>query len=154
MAGKPQSGATEMELKRLERALDAGHKWSLFNYEDAQCEFPERLVAEWLLEAVQAGAVVRNHTEALAVDVAHGRVHGVLLRDQISGRDVRVDANWVINCSGPWADRLCQRSSIRRGKPMLGGGRGSPEGRGAHIRLVAEGDTDGREAPSFLFLWY
>jgi hypothetical protein len=47
---------TEMEVKRLERALDAGHRWSFFNYEDAQCEFPERLVAEWLMEAVDAGA--------------------------------------------------------------------------------------------------
>src|SRR3981081_2482779 len=49
MAGtKSASRTSEMELKRVERALDAGHKWSLFNYEDAQCEFPERLVAEWL----------------------------------------------------------------------------------------------------------
>ena len=71
MAGKPPSKeSTEMELKHLERALDAGHRWSFFNYEDAQCEFPERLVAEWLMEAVEAGAIVRNHMEALAVDVA------------------------------------------------------------------------------------
>jgi glycerol-3-phosphate dehydrogenase len=126
MAGKaPSSRTTEIELKRLERALDAGHRWSFFNYEDAQCEFPERLVAEWLLEAVEAGAIVRNHTEALAVDVAHGRVHGVLLRDQIRGRDERVEAAWVINSSGPWADRVCQRSSIRMAKPMVGGVRGS-----------------------------
>ena len=126
MAGKaPSRDATEMELKRLERALDAGHRWSFFNYEDAQCEFPERLVAEWLMEAVEAGAIVRNHMEVLAVDVAHGRVRGVLLRDQITGRDQRVDAGWVINCSGPWADRVCQRSSIRTQKPMLGGVRGS-----------------------------
>src|SRR6202050_5221779 len=126
MAGKPASaGATEMELKRLERALDAGHRWSFFNYEDAQCEFPERLVAEWLMEAVEAGAIVRNHTEALAVDVAHGRVRGVLLRDQVTGKDERVDATWVINCTGPWADRICQRSSIRTNQPMVGGVRGS-----------------------------
>jgi glycerol-3-phosphate dehydrogenase len=126
MAGKKahkESG--DMELKRLERALDAGRRWSFFDYEDAQCEFPERLVAEWLMEAVEAGAVVRNYTEALAVDVAHGRIRGVLLRDQLSGRDARVEAAWVINCSGPWADRVCQRSSIRTGKPMLGGVRGS-----------------------------
>src|ERR1700691_2123336 len=126
MAGKsPSKDATEMELKRLERALDAGHRWSFFNYEDAQCEFPERLVAEWAREAAEAGAVVRNHTEALAVDVAHGRIHGVLLRDQITDRDERVEASWVINCGGPCADRVCQRSSIRMSKPMLGGIRGS-----------------------------
>jgi glycerol-3-phosphate dehydrogenase len=155
MAGKPPSDSTEMELKRLERALDAGHQWSFFNYEDAQCEFPERLVAEWMLEAVEAGAVVRNHTEALAVDVAHGRVHGVLLRDQISGRDARVDAAWVINCGGPWADRICQRSSIRMSAPMLGGVRGShiviPRFPGSPNAALYTEAADGR--PIFLVPW-
>ncbi|MGA8270751.1 MAG: glycerol-3-phosphate dehydrogenase/oxidase [Candidatus Sulfotelmatobacter sp.] len=156
MAGRPPSGdATEMELKRLERALDAGHRWSFFNYEDAQCEFPERLVAEWLREAVEAGAVVRNHTEALAVDVAHGRIHGVLLRDQITDRDERVDASWVINCSGPWADRVCQRSSIRMSKPMLGGIRGShivlPRFSGSPNAAVYTEAADGR--PIFVLPW-
>ena len=155
-AGKsPHSDATEMELKRLERALDAGHRWSFFNYEDAQCEFPERLVAEWLMEAVDAGAIVRNHTEALAVDVAHGRIRGVLLRDQITGRDARVDAGWVINCSGPWADRVCQRSAIRMAKPMLGGLRGShivlPRFPGSPSAAVYTEAVDGR--PIFVLPW-
>jgi glycerol-3-phosphate dehydrogenase len=155
MGGKQPRNTTEMELTRLERALDAGHKWSFFNYEDAQCEFPERLVAEWLLEAVEAGAVVRNHTEALAVDVAHGRVHGVLLRDQITGRDARVDTGWVINCGGPWADRVCQRSSIRMSKPMLGGVRGShivvPRFPGSPNTAVYTEAVDGR--PIFVLPW-
>jgi glycerol-3-phosphate dehydrogenase len=150
MAGKsPSKDATEMELKRLERALDAGHRWSFYNYEDAQCEFPERLVAEWLMEAVAAGATVRNHMEALAVDVSHGRTRGVLLRDQISGRDQRVD------CSGPWADRVCQRSSIRMAKPMLGGVRGShivlPRFSGSPSAAVYTEAVDRR--PIFVLPW-
>ena len=156
LAGKsPGAGGAEMELKRLERALDAGHRWSFFNYEDAQCEFPERLVAEWLMEAVEAGATVRNHMEALAVDVTHGRVRGVLLRDQITGRDGRVEAAWVINCSGPWADRVCQRSSIRMSKPMLGGVRGShivlPRFPGSPTAALYTEATDGR--PVFVLPW-
>ena len=156
MAGKPPSaGSSEMELKRLERALDAGHRWSFFNYEDAQCEFPERLVAEWAREAAEAGAVVRNHTEALAVDVAHGRIHGVLLRDQITDRDQRVEASWVINCGGPWADRVCQRSSIRMSKPMLGGIRGShivlPRFSGSPNAAIYTEAADGR--PIFVLPW-
>src|SRR5512146_3224167 len=31
--------------RQLEAELDAGKSWSLFEYDDAQCEFPERLVA-------------------------------------------------------------------------------------------------------------
>jgi glycerol-3-phosphate dehydrogenase len=147
--------ASEMELERLEGALDAGRRWSFFNYEDAQCEFPERLVAEWLLEAAEAGATIRNHTEALAVDVSHGRVHGVLLRDQLTGRDQRVDAGWVINCTGPWADRVCQRSSIRTSKPLLGGVRGShivlPRFPGSPNAAVYTEALDGR--PIFVVPW-
>jgi glycerol-3-phosphate dehydrogenase len=156
MAGKPsRAETTEMEMKRLERSLDAGRRWSFFNYEDAQCEFPERLVAEWLMEAVEAGAIVRNHTDALAVDVTHGRIRGVLLRDQLTGRDERVNTAWVINCSGPWADRVCQRSSIHMSKPMLGGVRGShiilPRFTGSPNAAVYTEAADGR--PFFVLPW-
>jgi glycerol-3-phosphate dehydrogenase len=156
LAGTSASAdSTEMEIKRFERALDSGRRWSFFNYEDAQCEFPERLVAEWLGEAVDAGAVVRNHMEALAIEVTHGRVRGVLLRDQITGRDMRVDAGWVINCTGPWADRVCQRSSVRTKEPMLGGVRGShivlPRFPGSPTVAVYAEAADGR--PFFLVPW-
>jgi glycerol-3-phosphate dehydrogenase len=155
IAGRKSADLTEMELKRVERTLDAGHQWSILNYEDAQCEFPERLVAEWLTEAIEAGAVARNHCEVLAVDVAHGRARGVLLRDRISDKDERVDANWIINCSGPWVDRVCQRSSVRTSKPLLGGVRGShivlPRFAGApSVGLYTEA-ADGR--PIFVLPW-
>jgi len=145
----------EMELKRIERALDAGRRWSLFSYEDAQCEFPERLVAEWLTEAIDAGAVVRNHAEVIAVDVAHGRARGVLFRDRVTGKDQRVDAAWILNCTGPWADRLCQRSSVRTKHPMLGGVRGShlvlPRFAGAPDAALYTEAPDGR--PVFVLPW-
>jgi glycerol-3-phosphate dehydrogenase len=155
LASRKSSKLTEMELKRIERVLDAGHQWSLLNYEDAQCEFPERLVAEWLTEAVDAGAIVRNHCEVLAVDVAHGRARGVLLRDRTSGKDERVDAGWILNCTGPWADRICQRSSIRTTKPMIGGVRGShivlPRFSGAPNAALYTEAADGR--PVFVIPW-
>ena len=154
-AGKKSSALSEMELKRVERALDAGHQWSIFDYEDAQCEFPERLVAEWMLEAAEAGAVVRNHCEVLAVDVIQGRARGVLLRDRISGKDERVDAGWILNCTGPWADRICQRSAVRTSKPMLGGVRGShivlPRFSGAPSSALYTEAADGR--PVFVLPW-
>ncbi len=154
-AAKKSAGLSEMELKRVERALDAGHQWTIFNYEDAQCEFPERLVAEWMMEAAEAGAVVRNHCEVLAVNVTQGRARGVLLRDRISGKDEPVEAGWIVNCTGPWADRICQRSSIRTGKPMLGGVRGShivlPRFSGAPSNGLYTEAADGR--PVFVLPW-
>ena len=152
---RKSSPLSEMELKRVERALDAGHQWSIFNYEDAQCEFPERLVAEWMTEAAEAGAVIRNHSEVLAVNVASGRAQGVLLRDRISGKDERVDAGWIFNCTGPWADRICQRSAVRTSQPMLGGVRGShivlPRFSGAPSVALYTEAADGR--PVFVLPW-
>jgi len=148
LAGKNSTQPSEIELKRIEQALDAGHRWSIFNYEDAQCEFPERLVAERLTEAVEAGAVVRNHSEVLAVDVMHGRARGILVRDRVSGKDERIEGGWIVNCTGPWADRVCQRSSVRTGKPMLNGVRGShivlPRFSGAPNAAITSEAADGR----------
>ena len=155
VAGKKANRLGEMELARVQRVLDAGHRWLLLNYEDAQCEFPERLVAEWMVEAADAGAVVRNHCEVLAVDVVQGRARGVLLRDRITGKDQKVDAGWVINCTGPWADRICQRSTVRTGKPMVGGVRGShivlPRFSGAPNAALYTEAADGR--PVFVLPW-
>ncbi len=155
LAHKKSASLSEMEMARVQRALDAGHQWLLLNYEDAQCEFPERLVAEWAIEAADAGAVLRNHCEVLAVDVGGGRARGVLLRDRITGKDQRVDAGWVLNCTGPWVDRICQRSTVRTSKPLVGGVRGShiilPRFAGAPTAAIYTEAADGR--PVFVLPW-
>jgi glycerol-3-phosphate dehydrogenase len=153
--GKLQEGSSLKDQKKLERLLDSGRRWSVFSYEDAQCEFPERLVAEWLVEAMEAETVARNHTQVLAVDVRHRRVAGVLLRDQLSGKEERVEATWIINATGPWADRLCQRSRIETPHPMVGGIRGShivlPRFAGAPDAAVYTEAVDKR--PIFVIPW-
>jgi glycerol-3-phosphate dehydrogenase len=155
LGGKLQAGSSHEDQLKLERLLDSGRRWSVFSYEDAQCEFPERLVAEWLVEATETGAVARNHTQVLAVDVRHRRVAGVLLRDQLSGKEERVEATWIINATGPWADRLCQRSRIETSHPMVGGVRGShivlPRFAGAPNAAVYTEAVDKR--PIFVIPW-
>ena len=153
--GRLRPDSSDEDKRKLERLLDSGRRWSVFSYEDAQCEFPERLVAEWLVEAIGAGAVVRNHTQVLAVDIRHRRAAGVLLRDQISGKEERVESTWIINATGPWADRVCQRSQIRTPHPMVGGIRGShivvPRFAGAPDAAVYTEAVDKR--PIFVIPW-
>jgi glycerol-3-phosphate dehydrogenase len=147
------SGASE--LHRLEQILDGGRHFSLFSFEDAQCEFPERLVAEWLMEAVGAGCVARNHTQVLTIEVAQGQVRGLRLSDQLRGTEGSVRATWVINAAGPWADRVCERARIRTEHPMVGGVRGShivlPKFAGAPDMAVYTEAVDGR--PFFVIPW-
>jgi glycerol-3-phosphate dehydrogenase len=117
--------AFELEHKKLERALDSAQNFALLDYEDVVCNFPERLAAEWLLEAAAAGAVIRNHVQVLAIDLAHNRARGLLLRDWTTNTEERVEATHIINATGAWADRLCQRSSIKLRKPITTGIRSS-----------------------------
>lgn len=156
MAGNAGDAANfEMAHKKLERALDAGQRWSIFDYEDAQCEFPERLVAEWLVEAVAAGAVARNHTQVMAIDVAHGRARGLLLRDWTRNLEEKIEATWIINATGPWADRTFQRSGLRMRRPMVNGVRGShivlPNFPGAPGAALYSEAIDGR--PLYVIPW-
>src|SRR5438094_5903023 len=148
-------GSARDEERKLERLLDSGHRWSILNFEDAECEFPERLVAEWLVEAIEAGAVACNHTQVLAIDVRYGRVVGALLRDRLSGREERVETSWVINATGPWVDRICQRSQLKLKQPMVGGIRGShivlPRFAGAPEAAIYTEASDGR--PIFVIPW-
>jgi glycerol-3-phosphate dehydrogenase len=153
--GRSGAGDIDEDKKKLERSLDQGRRWSLFSFQDAQCEFPERLVAEWLVEAIDAGAIARNHTQVLAIDVRQARAKGVLIRDRLSGKEERVEGAWIINATGPWADRICQRSRIRTPRPMVGGVRGShivlPRFAGAPDSAVYSEAVDGR--PIFVIPW-
>jgi glycerol-3-phosphate dehydrogenase len=141
-----KTGVEGFNRFKLERELDSGKHWSLFNYEGAQCEFPERIVAEWLADAADAGGIIRNHTEVIAINVFHGRAKGLLLRDRLSNREEPVEANWIINATGPWADRMCHRSRIKMKSPLLAAERGShlvlprfPHAPEAAIRTAHEG---------------
>ena len=153
--GRLLAKSSRADQQKLERLLDSGRRWSVFSYEDAQCEFPERLVAEWLVEAMEAGALARNYTQVLAVDVRHRRAAGVLLRDQLTGKEERVEATWIINATGPWADRVCQRSRIETSHPLVGGVRGShivlPRFAGAPDAAVYTEAVDKR--PIFVIPW-
>ncbi|HVO64278.1 MAG TPA: glycerol-3-phosphate dehydrogenase/oxidase [Terriglobales bacterium] len=153
--GSAQRSDQKQERARFERLLDSGQHWSIFSFDDAQCEFPERLVAEWVGEAAAAGAVVRNHSRVLAIDVVGRRAMGVLVRDLLSGNDERVKAGWIVNASGPWVDRVCQRSGIKTRAPMSGGVRGShivlPTFHGALEAAVFTEAVDGR--PIFVIPW-
>ena len=143
------------QQRKLERLLDAGKRFSVFSFDDAQCEFPERLVAEWLVEALEAGAVARNHTQVLAVEIRNGRAIGARLRDRLSGKEERVQGTWIINATGPWADAICQNARIQTGNPLVGGVRGShivlSKFAGAPDAAVYTEAVDGR--PIFVVPW-
>lgn len=151
-AGAKHTAASD--ISTFERQLDNGNAWSIYSYEDAQCEFPERLVAEWLAEAMEAGAVVCNHTQLLEISRSNGRVTGARLRDRISAQEYAVEATNIINATGPWADAVIAASGIAAPR-MIGGVRGShlvlPHFEGAPAQAIYTEALDGR--PIFVIPW-
>jgi len=150
-----KSPCQQVNLSAFEEALQAGGDLACFNYEDAQCEFPERLIAEWLSQAVRIGAEVRNHTEALELDLAGGAVRSLRLRDEFSGDESVVACGTVINATGPWVDRFCAQARVPTRKRLVGGVRGSHvvlrNFPGAPTNPVYIEAEDGR--PIFLLPW-
>jgi glycerol-3-phosphate dehydrogenase len=142
------------DIAAFERQLDDGGSWAIYPYEDAQCEFPERLVAEWLMESMAAGALVRNHTQALEITRANGRVTGARLRDRISAQEYSVSATWIVNAAGPWADAVINNSGIATAR-LIGGVRGShlvlPKFPGASAEAIYAEAEDGRQV--FVIPW-
>ena len=142
------------ETSQIESQLDSDKGLVCFDYEDALCEFPERLIAEWLSSAIRTGAEVRNHTDALELDLAGEAVRGIRLRDVLSGEEYSVACETVINATGPWVDRFCAQVRVKS-KRMVGGVRGShvvlPTFPSAPTNPIYTEAEDGR--PIFLLPW-
>jgi glycerol-3-phosphate dehydrogenase len=126
LAGQHWRMADEGRASReLEKNLDSGLNWSVFEYDDAQCEFPERLVVEWATEAADAGAILRNYAQVLDIQHHDGQIAGILFRDRLTGEESAISCRWVINAAGPWVDQVCADASIPTGGRLIGGIRGS-----------------------------
>lgn len=121
------------------------------HYFDAQARFPERLVLENVIDAVEHGAELATYTRATDIRVDDGAVSGVGWQDR-AGRQGFAAAPIVINAAGPWVDRVLDRVEPR---PLMGGTKGShlivTPFNGAPAEAVYTEATDGR--PFFIVPW-
>lgn len=106
-------------------------------YFDASVHSPERLALDVMLDGVRAGedSSVVNYVEAIAMTA-----DGVMLRDRETGHEFAVQADVVVNASGPWTDLT--NGALGHDTALMGGTKGS------HIVLDNEelfAATDGRE---------
>jgi glycerol-3-phosphate dehydrogenase len=65
-----------------------------------------RLTLTNVLSAARAGAVAVNHARITGLMKANGRVCGVQVRDEITGRELEVRSKVVAGAAGPWGDSL------------------------------------------------
>jgi glycerol-3-phosphate dehydrogenase len=65
-----------------------------------------RLTLTNALSAARAGAVAVNHTRVTGLLKANGKVCGVQVRDEITGKEMEVRSKIVAGAAGPWGDSL------------------------------------------------
>ncbi len=92
---------------------------------------PERLLLEFLRDAIALGATARNHTEVTGFSTrrrADGglEVRGVQLRGTIDGTASSVEAGAVVNAGGPWMGTVLDRlaGGVRRFGPTVSPSKG------------------------------
>ncbi|MBI2524381.1 MAG: glycerol-3-phosphate dehydrogenase/oxidase [Candidatus Rokubacteria bacterium] len=76
---------------------------------------PERLCLENTLSAVRHGA--RAHNYCQVEELVHGGrgVESVRVRDLLSGQVHTVRASVIVNCAGPWVDRIRELAGVAAG---------------------------------------
>ena len=139
-----RAGALRM-VPALKRAALIGG----IRYYDAQAD-DARHTMTVARTAAHYGAVIRTSTQVVGFVREADRVSGVRVHDVENGRELEVQANAVINCTGVWTDEL-QRLSGSRGRFRV---RAS---KGVHIvvprdRIVSESGLILRTEKSVLFV--
>jgi glycerol-3-phosphate dehydrogenase len=81
--------------------VTGGALWS-----DAQMASSERLLLSFILSAVQAGAVAVNYAEASGFLLSRNRIHGVRVKDRMTGLEMEVKSKVVLNAAGGFVDKV------------------------------------------------
>ena len=102
--GIPTRALTAAEALALEPGLNPALKAAVWVPEATMDAM--RLPLRFFATARQNGAELRPFTEVVGLRVQSGRVAGVAVRDHLTGRDAELEAELVVNATGPWCGRL------------------------------------------------
>lgn len=79
-------------------------------FHDGQMYNPHRVVLSFIHSAVDAGADAANYVEVNDLLIRKERIYGVKARDMLSNNEFEIQANAVLNTSGPWANHILRKS--------------------------------------------
>jgi glycerol-3-phosphate dehydrogenase len=88
-------------------------------YLDDLLVFPERMCLENVLSAVRHGARAYNYCEVEEILRGRRGPEGVRVRDLLTDQVHEVRAPVIVNCAGPWADRLRELAGVAAERPRV-----------------------------------
>ena len=101
------------ELSRFLPGYDTSSSTGGAVWYDAQIYNSERLLLEFILSAVEAGAEVANYVEAISFIQQDTRIIGIRAKDFQTGQLFDIQSRLVINCAGAWMDCLLEKAALR-----------------------------------------
>jgi glycerol-3-phosphate dehydrogenase len=110
---------TPVEALSLEPAIRADDLRGAGYYFDDLLLFPERLCLENIFSAVRHGARAYNYCQVEDVVRGRGGIDGVRVRDLLSSKVFTVEAPVIVNCAGPWVDRVRELAGVAEGTRVL-----------------------------------
>ncbi len=87
---------------------------------DGQVYNPERLTLAILLSASKEGADLANYLRAIGFLRNQDRIIGIRAQDMLTGETLDIRARIVVNCSGPWIDRVLDPLRRQRQQATVG----------------------------------
>lgn len=153
------------KMKQVFRSLDPERLKGGAQYYDGQAIYAERLCLENIISAVDAGATALNYTEVTELHREGNRLTHLTCKDVATGEEFVVKGTEnavVVNTSGPWVDKVCDRAVEDGDKTNINKTRKMGGTKGSHIivdafpgapdtALYVEAKTDGR--PFFIVPW-
>ena len=88
-------------------------------YTDDLLLFPERLCLENVLSAIRHGARAHNYCEVEDIVRSGDGLEGVRVRDLLTGQVSTIRTRVVINCAGPWVDRVRELAGLATERPRV-----------------------------------
>jgi glycerol-3-phosphate dehydrogenase len=104
--------ARAVEALSMEPALEAAGLRGAGVYADDLLVYPERLCLENALSAARHGARVHNYCEVEEIVRSRRGLDGLRVRDLMTGKVHAVGARVIVNCAGPWVDRLRELAGV------------------------------------------
>ena len=104
----PAKLISKEECRRLVPGIDERKLTGAAVCYDAQILNAERLLIAIAQSATQAGADLANYVEVTGFLGLREEIRGVMAQDVLSGEKLEIQANLVVNASGPWVNRVLQ----------------------------------------------
>ena len=77
-----------------------------------------RLTIEIIKTAVQHGATILSYASVTDFIYDNGKISGVRVEDQLTGKKFAIQSTAVVNAAGPWVDELREINKSKEGKSL------------------------------------